>query len=411
MSGDLLPYIELANQAEGPWVVCTKVPELEMDWFVPADEEEGQEQIGPLHPIALTTLLEDETIAPDVEITQVSTGESYQAVDVLCAILLEQRSELEEQLAEANAAASVEAPAADAAASSDLEAELIALKQENEALKEQLQSAEADADDLPADLPDKKLWREIMRAKDQLGKEAEKWKKFYDDEAVRSARKEESLNEQLSKVNDQEQETAYRLVQAEKKRKVLEEKNFELQEAIARGTSASGDTEVDPLELLNLRRSYNELHEKFELVLDQLKDRTDQLENVYAQRDAIEVEARDKQDHWQEQIMREREDAQKTRRQLIDLESAHRDLLLSYRALNDKIVRDRNNPAGLRTNTPARDEGKPTKRKERRKEKPRGKKVKQAAEAPATEEQTAPAPAANKKKPRGGSGKSRLKLT
>ena len=350
-AGQLDPRTEIGNSAEGPWAAAQNIEQLGMDWLVPASET--AHQIGPLHPLAMAILLEDETIEPDTEITQVSTGESYQAVDVLCAVLLEQRSELQEQLATAQQPPAAEAPSEPATASepsSDLEAHIIALQQENDGLKKQIIQT-ADDHDVPDQLPEKLEWREVMRAKDLFGKEAEKWKKFYDDEADRSKKNYETMSEQIRVLKENDLDTGHRISVLEKKRRILEEKNFELQEAIARGDAPTNET--DPMEMLNLKRSYNELHDKFELILDQLKDRTDQLESLYEQRDEIELDARRQQDEMHVAIQKERDEAQKSRRQLIDLESSHRDLLLAYRDLNDRIVRDRNNPnAGLKQTRP-----------------------------------------------------------
>ena len=111
---------------------------------------------------------------------QVSTEDEYSAVDVLCAILLEQRNQLQDQLAEAQAqiaaSAADEPPAPSSTTpSSDLEAAMIALQTENARHKAEIATMQTEAEEIPQQLPGKKEWRDTMRSKDISGKEAEKW--------------------------------------------------------------------------------------------------------------------------------------------------------------------------------------------------------------------------------------------
>ena len=406
--GDLDPRLEIAEDPEGPWFASASISNLGMDWLV--EEDEDTPAMGPMHILALAKHLEEETIAPDSQITQVSSGETFEAVDVLCALLLEQRTDLQEKLDRA-LAAQPETTESPASPSSQTEAALMAAQKEIESLHQQLANLKDNAD-LPEDLPDKREWRDVMRTKDELGKEAEKWKKFFEDESLRSKKKEAVLNDQITTLKDCEQEAIHRIAQLEKKRRTLEEQNFELKEAIAQGTAPDAD-ETDSLKVLNLKRSYNELHDKLELVLGQLKDRTEQLEELYTQRDAIEIEARHKQDELQDSVQQERGENQKIRRQLIDLESAHRELLLSYRDLNDRIVRDRNTTSGMSQSRPQ------DKTKRRRKKSDKNKQGSTQPDATAEGSSTQSSTEAMKsdtkpenKPPRGGrGGKKRLKLT
>jgi hypothetical protein len=342
-----------------------------MDWLILDDEGARS---GPFHPLALAAMLEEEELEPHATIEQASSGETYQAVDMLCAVLLAQKNDLQVQLELASEQHAEPETNAENKNDSDLEAQVLALKAENETLKVSLTTSAENNSELPDNLPNKQEWRDTMRSKDQSGKEAEKWKKFFDDESERSKKREHALNEQINKLKQNDTDASHRISQLEKKRKVLEEKNFELQEAIAKGTTDSEG--VDPMELITLKRSYNELHDKFEFLLSQLKERTQQMEELYEQRDALELDARHRQDELQLSVQQEREQAQKSRRQLMDLEASHHDLLLAYRDLNDKIVKDRNNPGrSAQTAAPA----DASSRKPAAKQKRRGKEEKKAA--------------------------------
>ena len=331
--GELSGQLPIAkDDPEGEYKPAAEWPELEMEWEVTSEKGVS----GPLHVEAVIALLENETFAPGDQARERATGETYEVVDLSCAVLMQQ----------------------------------------NEALREALEASPSQGDEpgeeaAYADIPhNKREWQDTLKQRDELAKEAAKWKKFYEDLGDRNERNVKQLNDQLDTLKADERIASDRIRNLAKQRRVLEERNLEIQESALAGASTSND---DALELLKLKRAYNDLSDKLENVLDQLTVRTEQLEKIYAQRDEIELTVRHKEEELQQTIREEREENQRIRRQHMDLENLHAELLRSFRELNDKMVQMRNNPDFKSTPSPAQEIVPPASGKRGRKKRERGK--------------------------------------
>ncbi len=328
--GELSPQLPIAkDDPEGVYKPAAEWPELEMEWEVTSEER----VYGPLHVEAVIAFLENETFAPGDQARERATGETYEVIDLSCAVLMQQ----------------------------------------NEALREALESTPSQGEEHAAytDIPhNKREWQDTLKQRDELAKEAVKWKKFYEDLGNRNERNVKQLNDQLDTLKADERIASDRIRNLEKQRRVLEERNLEIQESALAGASTSND---DALELLTLKRAYNDLSDKLENVLDQLTVRTEQLEKIYAQRDELELTVRHKEEELQQTIREEREENHRIRRQHMDLENLHAELLRSFRELNDKMVQMRNNPDFKRAPSPAQEIVPPAPGKRGRKKRERGK--------------------------------------
>jgi hypothetical protein len=328
--GELSPQLPIAkDDPEGVYKPAAEWPELEMEWEVTSEER----VYGPLHVEAVIAFLENETFAPGDQARERATGETYEVIDLSCAVLMQQ----------------------------------------NEALREALESTPSQGEEHAAytDIPhNKREWQDTLKQRDELAKEAVKWKKFYEDLGNRNERNVKQLNDQLDTLKADERIASDRIRNLEKQRRVLEERNLEIQESALTGSSTSND---DALELLTLKRAYNDLSDKLENVLDQLTVRTEQLEKIYAQRDELELTVRHKEEELQQTIREEREENHRIRRQHMDLENLHAELLRSFRELNDKMVQMRNNPDFKRAPSPAQEIVPPAPGKRGRKKRERGK--------------------------------------
>ncbi|MFT5122146.1 MAG: chromosome segregation ATPase [Kiritimatiellia bacterium] len=305
-TGELAAQLPIALDEPGSeFKPAAEWPEFEFAWEVTS--EKGV--YGPLHVEAVIAFLEDETFAPEDEAHELETGETYAVVDLACAVLIQQNEALKEALGAAS--------------------------QQSAANEEHDKYAHAE---IPQD---RREWRDTLRQRDELAKEASKWKKFYEDLGARSERNYVQLNKQIESLKADEYEAIDRIRNLEKQRRILEERNLEIQESALSSNSSASD---DALELLNLKRAYNDLSDKLNNVLDQLTVRTEQLENIYAQRDKLELEVRHKEEELHQTISEERKENQRIRRQHMDLENLHAELLRNFRELNDKMVQMRNNP-------------------------------------------------------------------
>jgi hypothetical protein len=331
--GELSAELPIAkDDPEGVYKPAAEWPELEMEW-----EVTGEKGVyGPLHVEAVIAFLENETFAPGDQARERATGETYEVIDLSCAVLMQQ----------------------------------------NEALREALEAAHSQRDAAEeraggADIPhNRREWQDTLKQRDELAKEAVKWKKFYEDLGDRNERNVKQLNDQLDALKADERIASDRIRNLDKQRRVLEERNLEIQESALAGASTGND---DALELLNLKRAYNDLSDKLENVLDQLTMRTEQLEKIYVQRDELELTVRHKEEELQQTIREEREENRHIRRQHMDLENLHAELLRSFRELNDKMVKMRNNPDFKRAPSPGQEIAPAAPGKRGRKKRERGK--------------------------------------
>ncbi len=277
---------------EGPWSPASSLPELELDWQVV--DPKGN-RFYPCHILALRGEVEEGAIDPFWQVENLLTGETYQVVDALCSALLIQTRILEERLARFR----------------DLNA----------------------SGDTPS--------LELIRARDHHQREASRWKRLYEDEMERNRSRETELQKQNDELRSWQRKASDRI-------KALERRRGQLEEMVTatRSTAPQGG---DP----DLRNAYAELRVQLDRVLESLELRAEQVDS--ARMRVLELERELEAERRDRALAREQSETaqQETLRQLTRLEQAHGDLTRSYRNLNDKLIRLRNQPPPPEAGGPA----------------------------------------------------------
>lgn len=283
-SGGITAWTEVGPSAEGPWTPAAEMDALEMHWQV--TDEDG-EKFHPCHVLALRGEVESGNIQPYWDVVHLPTGETWQVVDALCSALLEHNKMLEQRLARY----AVPTPG----------------------------ETGGDGD-----------WTSLMRELDQQKQASEKWKRLYEDELERNQTREKELQDQTEELRAWQRKAAERIKTLERRRTQLEQVN-----ALPEAEETRGEDR-------DLRGAYQELRMQMDHFVQSLELRNQQLE---ASREALRtVEDTLRAERRQRADERETERAQRTETEalLTRLEQAHIDLTRSYRELNERMIRMRN---------------------------------------------------------------------
>lgn len=297
--GNLNAAAQLSPSREGPWSPAGDLQGLELDWQL--EDEEGAKYHA-CHILALREEVAQGNIQPFWTVHHLPTGESYPLVDALCSALLEQNRILEEQLVKTYArmrdleTIGTEAPALVSGAAPKSQAE----------------------------------WSALMRSSDQHQKEAEKWKRIYEDEVSRNQAREAELGMQIEDLRDQLRRAGERVRSLERRRDQLEE--------MALGPDGQSVKSQDR----ELREAYQELREQMDQLFSSLHLKDQELESAWSRIRKAEEALKTERDRVAAERAASETRQQEARTHLIRLEQAHRDLTRAYRDLNERLIRLRN---------------------------------------------------------------------
>ena len=292
----------VSDDAGATWREAAEFSDRGLDWVIRLSEEESS---PPVHALTLVQPLMSGEIQPDQEVVQHSTGELFQAADVVTSALIAQNGMLQSLLGETQQALQEVAAAAHGAATPP------------------------PLPEMEPESPD--AWRRLIREKDFFEKEAHKWRKFFEDEVERNRLKEVDLARETETLRKSEQLSVARVNAAEQARRRAERKLEEM--SVSLGATTSQGSANAAMEM-----SRGELREQFDLLQTMLKQRTQALEEVISARDEANVELRRREAQHDEQLRREREQASAQRQQLIQLEQSYQELLTSYREMNERLI-------------------------------------------------------------------------
>jgi hypothetical protein len=285
--GEVDGHTLISRSEDEPGVSADQLQELELEWQI---KDEAGNTWPVCHILALRSKVESEEIQPFWDVIHLPTGEDYQVVDALCSALLAQNKVLEDKLRKAG------------------------LPQDQPLLPE----AEDDADP-----------RELRMRRDQAQRDATKWKRLYDDEISRNKAREQELLEQIEELRSWQRKASERI-------KSLERRRTQLEELMLKTPSQDGNEDRD------LDRAYRELQLQMEHLIDSVHLRANQLEDEREQNRELSLTLT-KERHEHVSLLEEKESLQtETLEQLSKLEQAHTDLIRSYRDLNDRYIRMRN---------------------------------------------------------------------
>ncbi|MCC5843153.1 MAG: hypothetical protein JJU05_02750 [Verrucomicrobia bacterium] len=298
-TGSLHGGCVVATSQDGPWQSAAEIPALQMEWQIIHPEGDPYELC---HILSLRTEMESGEVEPDWEVVHVPTGESYPAVNALCSALISQNHILEKQLVD------------NFVRIRDLETV--------GAAKPATEEAETSA---PAE-----NWSEHMRERDQFAREASKWKQLYEEAQQTMEARETAWEAERDELKEWGRKSTERIRALERRRNQLEEMQNLVSER-----AASGE---DP----DLRQAYQELRLQLDHLMESLDLRNRQLESVQIRLSESEEELRLERSRRVEERGREQALREEALTQLNRIEEAHRDLTRSYRDLNERMIRLRN---------------------------------------------------------------------
>lgn len=298
-TGSLHGGSEIATSPDGPWQSAAELPELQMEWQILHPEGDPYELC---HILALRTEMESGEVEPNWEVVHVPTGESYPAVNALCSALISQNHILEKQLVE------------NFVRIRDLETV--------GAAKPATEEAETSA---PSE-----NWSEQMKERDQFAREAAKWKQLYEETRETMEAREIAWEAERDELKEWGRKSAERIRALERRRSQLEE----MQSVVSSRTATGGDPD--------LREAYQELRLQLDHLMESLDLRNRQLESVQIRLTESEEELRLERSRRTEEREREQALREEALAQLNRIEEAHRDLTRSYRDLNERMIRLRN---------------------------------------------------------------------
>lgn len=274
------------DNEEGPWMKAETLEALELEWQV--QPEEGP-PLPRCHALALREGVENESIQPYWTILHVPSGETYDVVDALCSALLTQNRLLEAHIHDGSRP---NAPPSD---------------------------ADGDPDPMQQRL-----------ALDQAKKEAAKWQSLYQDEFSRNEQQERKLREEVEELRAWQRNAAERIKAMERRR--VQEKEDGMSTSLPEGFSGDRD----------LALAYQELRVQLTHLLDSLELKSRQLDESRSQMKELAFQLRKERQSAREQVEYVSQLHEDTLDQLNQLEQAHIHLTRSYRDLNDRAIRMRN---------------------------------------------------------------------
>ncbi len=341
------------------WRPAPDLRELSMNWFVDGPDDS---RYGPVHLLALRDMLREGYVETTGFIENRHTGEKQEIGRALLPMLMKQNANLIDQSArfqaqlrdletrsgEEEIAKLVEENARLQARIRDIENrsqdhndlldQLTRLQAQNRELellaKEQEHELQrADPGYQAHNNPLMQEWKQVAQSKDTYEKEARKWKQLFDEERASQEQVEKALNEQIRDLRS-------RLMEAEtaRERMAFQINQMERRMESARTAKSEEGSETTPGELWD---AYNNLSTNYDSLLQQLKEKSEELRELVATREENERLADSRMKQMDDLLQRERKEADKARRRLEELEEAHLQLVRSYREMNDRFIRMR----------------------------------------------------------------------
>lgn len=325
--GRIAPEDQL-SQDRADWVPAPSVEALEMHYEIVL---ESGERYGPLHLLALRELVEDGAIDSTTPIRHTLTNKTKCAGDHLLDMLSEQNEHLQARLTE------------QAAQHANLLAQSEELTEQNreltvrtEELTEQIAKLEERLAAQPVEPPPKVKQQPGTATYiqgDSAVKDAQKWKSLYESERADRLKADENLGAENRNLRQELHEAQAARDRATYKASQLEKHVQDLQSALeGKGVVNTGSSIAD-------MESYQHLSENYDSLMQQLHEKSDELNRLRELQGNSEEETGARMRQLEERIQQEREEADKARRRLAELEKSHMEVVRSYRDLNDRYIR------------------------------------------------------------------------
>jgi hypothetical protein len=374
--GRVLPDDQVSEDQQS-WRPAPDLPDLAMDWHI---ELAGGVRFGPLHLLAMATLVQDGAARGEEPITHRVTGEVWRLLDALLPALVAHCTALQdaldtrvpqllmvpgpsaEEIAQREAAAAERLREASARADTlalrlqevdarirelenrppDTSAEWKArfeaaqqeLQQAGQAAQDRLRESNARADDLAQQVQQAAARiRELESRRDAAQTDGSStWRAKYEagQQALRES--ERAAEARIRELTGREAELARNLEAAERKVRQLQE------EAIS-NAPARGVPGQENLDAASLLKSYNDLNRNYENLLERLRAKQEEHKAALAAIAKLEQDAAERTDHLETETEQERIEVENLRAQLAESQKNHQDLVRAYRDLNDRYIR------------------------------------------------------------------------
>lgn len=171
------------------------------------------------------------------------------------------------------------------------------------------------------------------------------WKQRYEAERDERAASEQELNEQVRRLGERELELLKRVETAELRVRHLEQQ-------VAAPPLPGVKIDAGAMDERALLQSYNDLSRNYERILQQVREKQEELKALTDARSKSEQDTNARLAAIEEAAARDRLDATQLRQRLADSEKAHLEIVQAYRDLNDRYIRLRQQGNGT-TPSPA----------------------------------------------------------
>jgi uncharacterized phage infection (PIP) family protein YhgE len=188
--------------------------------------------------------------------------------------------------------------------------------------------------DMPQPPEPPSTWKETARRKDYFEREAQKWKRMYEQERRDAQRREDEMQERIEELR--QSEISARTIRNQVEHKLMQiDKNYVL---LKETVSANHSEHPDADRMATLMEAYNNLAENYDTVLSQLTGKSEELQSMQETRQQLEKEMKERLARMDRIVEREQQEADRARIRLAEIEHTHHQLLRSFRELNDRYI-------------------------------------------------------------------------
>jgi len=332
--GRVAPDDAISKDKEG-WYPAPTLPDLEMHWMV--DLPDGS-QYGPVHLLALKELAEEGSVPLDSEVTNRLTEKTSKLADAL----KEPESAAPQPIVSEAGAEPAAPPKEKEEPPPEPETEATQVEDEPVLAPDETEKEEPPAEATEIHVPRARdEWREIAESKDQYEKEAIKWRKMYEDEHASLLKKEGALNERIDELRRSESAARLEIEQLERKLRAAQ-RDYQLLKQTVEGNEGTPQSS----QLVALMEAYSELSQGYDSLASQVTSKSAEIRSLLDSRKLAEENAEEQMKRMEQMAKREREEAESARRQAAEMEETHLQLVKSYRDLNARFIRLRQEASG-----------------------------------------------------------------
>lgn len=305
--GRIAPDDQVSQDRE-TWMYAANLDALQMDWVLRFPD--GTEY-GPLHVMSLREMLEDGDVDPMTPVSHKESQEVRRVWELVLTAVLKLNVRLQASVDELT-------------------------DQLSSAEQHLMEKSSTGQDSVEADSSSRQEWTSLQTALAEREKEIARWKALYEDirsrsEADELAHEEESrrLSKEQLELTGENERLRLKLVQAEKRLQAFQQ----------------SDTSSHNLD--GVTAAYHELAAAQNVLSDQMLEKSAEIAKLLESRRQVELQAERSVQSMSDRLHREQEEADAARRRYAEIEESHLDLVRSYRELNDRYIRlrqERGNP-------------------------------------------------------------------